>query len=355
MRPPLFAFLLLALASPARAETPARLHLTGRLTTVGSEPISATLPMTFRLYAESDGGAALWTEPHAEVDVLDGRFDVVLGGSVDLEPAWLDRPTPLYAGITVDEDGDAGVEVRPRTPVGGVAWALRVPVADAAETLSDPSELTAAVGARLLAEHAAEVRGAEGAPGDPGGAGADGADCYEVVGDRDGAPGLSPADCRGLPGAPGDPGGAGAPGASCWEALPDGGGADPTPALCLGPPGPRGAPDVTEGLLYSAAPERHERRGEPLVPFEDFGAATDSVQVEASGAVRSVRLWLDYRHPDLTEVQMMLSSPQPGGVQVGLHARGEGQQLLGWAGEGGFEPVEPLGTPRHVRPPFPSG
>ena len=242
-RPCLLAGVLLAtFASPAGAATPARLHLSGHLTTAGGEPVTAALPMTFRLYAGAEDADALWAEPHDAVDVLDGRFDVVLGGTVALDPALLARPLPLFAGVTVGEAGGGdGVEVLPRTEVGGVALALRVPVADRAETLSDVSALAGQVSARLLADHLADLRGDSGPDGTPGVDGSDGVHCWAALGDPEPGQPWTAADCRGAPGAPGGPGSDGPPGADCWASVGDLTGDDLEDTRdCQGPRGPRG-------------------------------------------------------------------------------------------------------------------
>ena len=45
----------------------------GNLFDAGNQKITGTRAVTFRLYREIEGGEALWTENHAEVDVVGGE------------------------------------------------------------------------------------------------------------------------------------------------------------------------------------------------------------------------------------------------------------------------------------------
>ena len=51
----------------------------GNLLNAARQPVSASYPMVFKLYAEREGGDALWTEDYESVDILDGTFNVELG------------------------------------------------------------------------------------------------------------------------------------------------------------------------------------------------------------------------------------------------------------------------------------
>ncbi|NJP07050.1 MAG: hypothetical protein HC837_16230 [Chloroflexaceae bacterium] len=100
----------------------------GNLTDSASEPINATLPMTFKLYGTSTGGSAIWTEERTganAVPVSSGLFSVLLGSVTPLETSLFGEP--LWLGISVN--GDA--EMTPREQL---------------------SATTTAAGPRLLAE-----------------------------------------------------------------------------------------------------------------------------------------------------------------------------------------------------------
>ena len=76
------------------------------------QPVSASYPMVFKLYAEREEGDALWTEDYESVDILDGTFNVELG-AVTPFPADIGRNDALYLGITVNQ----APEMAPRVKV----------------------------------------------------------------------------------------------------------------------------------------------------------------------------------------------------------------------------------------------
>ena len=327
-----------ALGIPAQAATPARLHLAGHLQTGSGEPVTAVLPMTVRLYAASEGGDPLWSERHDAIEVAGGGFGLTLGGTTPLAPALLDRTTLLYAGVTVHgEDGDG--EIMPRIVVGGVARALRVSVADAAQTLAEPATLAGPVADLLIADHGVAVRGASGADGADGESGADGVHCFAVVGDTDGDGDLSAADCR-PPGPRGAAGTPGLPGVDCFAGVGDvDGDGQQTAADCRGPAGPPAPPHLPQGLLTPVGTEAHERFGDPLLVLPDGGMALDAIELAAVGEVVSVAVRLELAHPAPATLEVTLESPSR--TEVLLHERGTEVAPSGWAGEG-FVSAEPL-------------
>ena len=82
---------VLSLALPALAQE--TLSYQGNLFDANRQPVSASFPMVFNLYADRDGGDALWTESYDSVEVVDGSFTVELG-SVTPFGADLDTLTP---------------------------------------------------------------------------------------------------------------------------------------------------------------------------------------------------------------------------------------------------------------------
>ncbi|ODU48121.1 hypothetical protein [uncultured Aquimonas sp.] len=126
MRPrPLLALALpLALAaavcaSAASASAPATLAYQGRLADAGGNPISASLSITFRLYADPSGGTPLWSETQNAVDVDGGNLAVELGQVVALPRDLWGRQ--LYLGIQIAGDG----EMAPRPRLTAAPFALR--------------------------------------------------------------------------------------------------------------------------------------------------------------------------------------------------------------------------------------
>ncbi len=91
----------------------------GRLHDLESNPITATLPITFRLYATSTGGTALWTESWPGVAVTDGLFNILLGTTTPLTPTLFTDNATLWLGIQVAAD----TEMTPRAQIGSVPFA----------------------------------------------------------------------------------------------------------------------------------------------------------------------------------------------------------------------------------------
>lgn len=91
----------------------------GRLNASDSNPITATLPMTFRLYTTSGGGTDLWAESWPGVEVTDGLFNVLLGTTTPLTPTLFTENSTLWLGIQVAADA----EMTPRVQFGSVPYA----------------------------------------------------------------------------------------------------------------------------------------------------------------------------------------------------------------------------------------
>ena len=93
----------------------------------GSGPVTAALPMTFELYADSTGGAPLWSESYESVNVAGGVFHVLLGGATPLPLGSLFTGQTLWISTNVD-----GKLLQPRRPIVSVAYAARAAIADSA-------------------------------------------------------------------------------------------------------------------------------------------------------------------------------------------------------------------------------
>jgi len=77
------------------------------------------------------------------------------------------------------------------------------------------------------------------------------------------------------------------------------------------------------GLLYRA-------RVEEPIPDDDPVGVTSSIQVEAPGLVRSVRLFLNVRHEYVGDLQVSLVSPSGRHAVVLQRVGGNGRNLKGW-------------------------
>ena len=119
-------FLVLGLSGSADAEVPHLINYQGMLTDSVGTLIDGSHNLTFRIYADSSGGAALWTEIHSGVDVEDGLFHVILGVTTPI-PGTLFEDPERWIGVTVDPDPE---EIAPRMKITSVPWALKAEVAD---------------------------------------------------------------------------------------------------------------------------------------------------------------------------------------------------------------------------------
>jgi hypothetical protein len=119
--------LLLHCALSAHAQAPPALNYQGHLTNAAGQPVDGAVAITFSLYAQPAGGAALWTETHAAVGVSSGAFSVRLGSVNPLELAF---DQPYYLGVSVGMDAEMGA----RLALGAAAYAVRARSADATPT-----------------------------------------------------------------------------------------------------------------------------------------------------------------------------------------------------------------------------
>lgn len=80
--------------------------------------LDGTYGLTFAIYDTLTGGAALWTETHAAVAVVDGVASVVLGSVNPLGALPFDEP--YWLGITIG----GGTELTPRTALTGAPYSM---------------------------------------------------------------------------------------------------------------------------------------------------------------------------------------------------------------------------------------
>ena len=93
----------------------------GRLADSGGVPITNTLGMTFRIYNIANGGSPLWTETYPGVQISDGLFHVLLGGTTPLPESLFAQNDTLYLGITVGADS----EMTPREQLASSPYAMK--------------------------------------------------------------------------------------------------------------------------------------------------------------------------------------------------------------------------------------
>jgi len=119
----------LSFARSAEKSAPNELSYQGFLAdALGEDGITATLEMTFKIFADETGGTELWSETHPAVEVTHGLFSVLLGSLTPIPGGMLD-------GSTMWLQTEVGTEVLvPRKPMVSVAYSLRSQEAEHAET-----------------------------------------------------------------------------------------------------------------------------------------------------------------------------------------------------------------------------
>ena len=120
--------ILVLSVSPCWAEIPHMINYQGMLTeSDGTTPVQDDqYNLRFKIYGSLSGNDSLWWENHTNVDVTNGLFNVILGGTSSLD---LPFDTDYWLGITVGTDP----ELSPRIRLTSVGYAYRALVADSAE------------------------------------------------------------------------------------------------------------------------------------------------------------------------------------------------------------------------------
>lgn len=135
--------LILASGAELRAAWgPNEIHVQGALTNLADEPVAGPVDLLITLYdGPGEDAAVLFTETHAAVELIGGRFDVLLGAIEDLgTPPVFETNDGIWVGIIVD----GGLEL-PRAPLASVGYAMQARHATLADTLAvgdcQPGEL----------------------------------------------------------------------------------------------------------------------------------------------------------------------------------------------------------------------
>ncbi len=102
----------------ALAQAPPVIPVQGYVTDFEGTPLDGEVEMSFRLYADEVGGAALFTEDQL-VTVDRGHFTAYLGDFSELDLALFSIHSTLFLGIRVGEDD----EMTPRLQMGTVPYA----------------------------------------------------------------------------------------------------------------------------------------------------------------------------------------------------------------------------------------
>ncbi len=114
----------LTLGAPIAGASTSTIAYQGRLADSQGTPLTNTLNMSFRLYAQATGSTPLWTEQWTGsngVQVSDGLFNVMLGSLTSIPQDVITGNNNLFLGITVGTDG----EMIPRVQLGSVPTAIQ--------------------------------------------------------------------------------------------------------------------------------------------------------------------------------------------------------------------------------------
>jgi hypothetical protein len=131
-------FLCLIMAVSVSAQMPRTLNYQGTLAT-GSTPVpDGNYNVTFRLYAASTGGSAVWTEAQL-VSARNGVFNATLGRIVPL-------PASFNLTYWMSLQVGADPELSPRLELTGVSYSMHSAVADSATKVANGSVGSAALG-----------------------------------------------------------------------------------------------------------------------------------------------------------------------------------------------------------------
>jgi hypothetical protein len=107
------------LMATAVGGVPPYINYQGILTDDAGMPLDGVYDLTFKIYNDSTGGVALWTELHPDAEVDDGLFNVILG-----------KTTSFMDSLGIDEDPwiavqvDSDPEIVPRMELTSVPYAF---------------------------------------------------------------------------------------------------------------------------------------------------------------------------------------------------------------------------------------
>ena len=107
------------------AQVPERMTYQGVLSDAAGELVSMSMPMTFRIYGQAQGGSPLWAET-VDVEVAGGLFAAELGATTPLPAGIFPADGSRWLGLEIDNDG----EMVPRQALDSVPYALHAAAAD---------------------------------------------------------------------------------------------------------------------------------------------------------------------------------------------------------------------------------
>ncbi|MBN1477833.1 hypothetical protein JXA47_13855 [Candidatus Sumerlaeota bacterium] len=110
----------LAILPAVAQDVPELVNYQGLLTDAGGVPLATgTCDLSFSLYADADGNTRVWgPETHADAQVIDGQFNVILGSTEPLGDAF--QESERYLGVAVSPEA----EITPRQRILSTPYAL---------------------------------------------------------------------------------------------------------------------------------------------------------------------------------------------------------------------------------------
>jgi len=107
----------------SHASVPRVISFQGKASEKSGLPLSGTYGITFRVYNQETAGASIWQEAHANAEINNGIFHVLLGS---VEPLDLPFDENYWISIEINNDG----EMVPRKRLASVGYAIKAEVAD---------------------------------------------------------------------------------------------------------------------------------------------------------------------------------------------------------------------------------
>jgi photosystem II stability/assembly factor-like uncharacterized protein len=126
----LCAFLALgSLCASVQAQVPQTINYQGFLTSNTGVPVNISQVLTFRIYDDVSAGNMLWSATQLTVPVVNGVFNVILGGPLQNAPfpPALVFDKPYFLSVQVNPEP---LEMSPRQPLQMSPYAYRAVVAD---------------------------------------------------------------------------------------------------------------------------------------------------------------------------------------------------------------------------------
>ena len=120
----------------------------GFLTDASGAPLNGPASLAFAFFGAASGGAALWTETHPAVPVVDGVYSVELG-SVTPFPAGLFNGAERWLQVTAN-----GELMTPRQHVSSVPYALHAPIAGVSALAGTPCNPASPAAGNLVVTYA---------------------------------------------------------------------------------------------------------------------------------------------------------------------------------------------------------